>query len=118
MRFFIFILWQKIKNHLFYILTKFIYLKHFVLFSDDVKWCEGNFKRVNGIEIYNSGNDIEDLKHMAEYRYMIIANSSYSLFASLINDKECVIAPKHESWFGKGVNLKTSDLLPERFIQI
>jgi len=93
-------------------------LKHFVLFSDDVKWCEGNFKRVNGIEIYNSGNDIEDLKHMAEYRYMIIANSSYSLFASLINDKECVIAPKHESWFGKGVNLKTSDLLPERFIQI
>ena len=49
---------------------------------------------------------------------MIIANSSYSLFASLINDKECVIAPKHEKWFGKGVNLKTSDLLPERFIQI
>ena len=55
---------------------------------------------------------------MAEYKYMIIANSSYSLFASLINDKECVVAPSEDKWFGKGVNLATKDLMPERFIKI
>lgn len=106
-------------------------IKEFVVFSDDTEWCRTAFMYgmshcFPNSELYlnvsfllhNSGNDIEDLKHMSEYRYMIIANSSYSLFASLINEKEYVIAPKHESWFGKGVNLKTSDLLPERFIQI
>lgn len=90
---------------------------HFTVFSDDIEWCKSNLIS-SCIEYYQTSDAISDLKHMAEYRYMIIANSSYSLFASLINDKECVIAPKHEKWFGKGVNLKTSDLLPERFIQI
>ena len=86
----------------------------FVVFSDDIDWCKKTFK--GNVDFYNSGNDIEDLKHMAEYKYMIIANSSYSLFASLINDKECVIAPN--TWFGKDIKLETKDLLPDRFIQI
>ena len=87
----------------------------FVIFSDDIEWCK---KNIDGHEwqFYKTNDDIADLKHMAEYKYMIIANSSYSLFASLINEKECVIAPK--LWFGKDINLKTEDLLPERFIKI
>lgn len=88
----------------------------FVIFSDDIRWCKDNFG--SGYDFYNTGNDVEDLKHMADYKYMIIANSSYSLFASLINDKDCVIAPNHKSWFGESVKLKTEDLLPERFIQL
>jgi len=95
----------------------FIGCSEFVIFSDDIKWCKRNFTFYN-CEFHKTGNDIEDLKHMAEYKYMIIANSSYSLFSSLINDKECVIAPKHTSWFGKDIKLETKDLLPERFIQI
>ena len=87
----------------------------FVIFSDDIEWCK---KNIDGHEwqFYKTNDDIADLKHMAEYKYMIIANSSYSLFASLINEKECVIAPK--LWFGKDINLKTDDLLPERFIKL
>lgn len=91
----------------------------FTIFSDDIEWCKKQAFFFNNIfSFHNSGNDIEDLKEMAKYKYMIIANSSYSLFASLINEKEYVIAPKHESWFGKDIRLKTEDLLPERFIQI
>lgn len=89
----------------------------FVIFSDDIEWCKDNFIGY-GYQFYKTENECEDLKHMAEYKYMIIANSSYSLFASLINDKECVIAPSNERWFGNGVNLDTSDLMPERFIKI
>lgn len=90
-------------------------IKKFVFFSDDIEWCKNTFGAVM-TEYYKTNDDIADLKHMAEYKYMIIANSSYSLFASLINEKECVIAPK--LWFGKDIKLKTDDLLPERFIKI
>ena len=90
-------------------------INKFVIFSDDIDWCKKEFIGFD-YEFYKTENDIEDLKHMAEYKYMIIANSSYSLFASLINEKECVIAPK--LWFGKDIKLKTEDLLPERFIKI
>jgi len=96
--------------------TREMLVEKFVVFSDDLDWCKYQFGTL--VEYHNPGNDIEDLKHMAEYKYMIIANSSYSLFASLINDKECVIAPKHTSWFGKDIKLETKDLLPKRFIQI
>ena len=89
----------------------------FVIFSDDIDWCKNNFIG-SGYEFYNSGNDIEDLKYMSSFEYLIIANSSYSLFSSIINDKKCVISPNHNDWFGSKINLKTEDLLPERFIQI
>ena len=91
-------------------------INEFVVFSDDIEYCKSLFGA--SMEYYKTDNDIDDLKHMAEYKYMIIANSSYSLFASLINEKECVVAPSEDKWFGKGVNLETKDLMPERFIKI
>jgi len=106
-------------------------ITEFVIFSDDVEWCRTAF--MYGMSFCYPNSDLYlkvsfvlkdaldaviDLKHMAEYKYMIIANSSYSLFASLINDKECVVAPSEDKWFGKGVNLETKDLMPERFIKI
>jgi hypothetical protein len=89
----------------------------FVIFSDDIAWCKDNFIGY-GYKFEETEDAQLCLKYMAAYKYMIIANSSYSLFASLINDKECVISPKHTDWFGKDINLETKDLIPYRFIQI
>lgn len=88
---------------------------NFIVFSDDIEWCKQVFNG-NDVQFIQTADEVADLKYMSSFKYMIIANSSYSLFASLINEKELVIAPK--LWFGKDINLETKDLLPERFIKI
>ena len=71
----------------------------FIFFSDDIKWCEQQFG-VNHIYIDNQ-TDIEDLYLMSTCSSNIIANSSFSWWASYLNANENkkIIAPKY--WFGK-----------------
>jgi hypothetical protein len=73
--------------------------KKIVVFSDDIEWCKENFSKdfyfidINNVEI--------EFLLMSLFKNNIIANSTFSLWASFIspyNDK-LVIAPK--IWYGK-----------------
>lgn len=83
------------------------YLKHlynddieFFCFSDDIEWCKlafKNFKNIHFIE--NAKCDIHDFELMQLCNNNIIANSTFSWWAALLNrntDKR-VIAPK--AWY-------------------
>lgn len=73
--------------------------KKIVVFSDDIEWCKLNFsKDFYFIDI----NDIEiEFLLMTLFKNNIIANSSFSLWASFISpyDDKLIIAPK--TWYAE-----------------
>lgn len=94
----------------------------FIVFSDDIPWCKKNITQSKyGINIeYSQGNEYEDFYLMSRCRNSIIANSSYSLIAALLNKniKE-VVAPHYLKWFGRGNrHLNTIDVIPKEWKQI
>ena len=77
---------EKIEN----VLNEAIYF----VFSDDVDWCRENyvklgFEKVKNRMIFIDGNKADDayidMQLMASCKHMILANSSFSSFASLLN---------------------------------
>jgi len=72
--------------------------KHVVVFSDDIEWCklhlDNNFYFIdlNNVEI--------EFLLMSFFKHNIIANSTFSLWASFISpyDNKLIIAPKN--WYG------------------
>lgn len=93
-----------------------------LFFSDDIKWCREHFKDYTGTNKYNfvEGNeDIIDLFLMAKCNDNIIANSSFSYWAALLNKnpKKKVVAPAN--WFGEtGKHNNTKDLYKPEWIKI
>jgi hypothetical protein len=83
----------------------------FLIFSDDIDWCVDNLGTYNCVFV--SGNeDIIDLFLMSRCKHNIIANSSFSWWASYLNtnpDKR-VIAPTKDKWFGPKLNNSVDDL--------
>lgn len=79
-------------------------IKKLVIFSDDIEWCKTNFTK----EIYNYDNiyfvDINNVEIefliMCMFKNYIIANSTFSLWASFISpfDNKLIVAPKN--WYG------------------
>jgi Glycosyl transferase family 11 len=70
--------------------------RQFMIFSDDIPWCREHIEPLlPGMAIsYSEGlNDIEDLCAMASCEYHILANSSYSWWASYIGHSRLAIAP-------------------------
>lgn len=67
------------------------------LFSDDVKWCKQAFKNYNGVYIneISGGDDIIEFELMRNCKHFIIANSTYSWWASYLgaDEKSIKIAP-------------------------
>ena len=69
----------------------------YFIFSDDLIWCKNNFSKLGFEKIKNriifvNGNMGEkayiDMQLMANCKNMILANSSFSSFASLLNNNE------------------------------
>lgn len=94
----------------------------FKIYSDDIPWCRKFFTVP-----YFAGTDITfstekdpllDLYSMYNSIGFIIANSSYSLFAAILNGTDNVIAPAEERWYGKKAILDTLTLMPERWTKI
>lgn len=73
----------------------------YIIFSDDIEWCKENIKGENIIYM-KSTNDIIDFFIMAQCKDFIIANSSYSWWASYLSDNTTkrIIAPAKNKWFG------------------
>lgn len=64
---------------------------HFYIFSDDAEWVREEFSWLNEKTIVNinHGNDsFRDMQLMSLCRHNIIANSTFSTWASILNDNE------------------------------
>jgi hypothetical protein len=91
----------------------------FFIFSDDMTWCEENFKHVPDA-VFMKTPDLHsslDLFLMSHCRHNIIANSSYSWWSAWLNihEDKIVIAP--EKWFNS-TEMNARDVIPEKWIKI
>jgi hypothetical protein len=85
--------------------------KHFMVFSDDIKWCEENLVFLKNKTFISGNFDYEDLYLMSMCKHNIIANSSFSWWGAWLNQNpnKKVIAPK--IWFGNFYSsFNTNDL--------
>lgn len=76
----------------------------FYVFSDDIEWCKKElsiYENMIFVDINNEISSIHDMKLMANCKHNIIANSSFSWWASWLNQNrdKIIIAPK--SWNNK-----------------
>lgn len=87
----------------------------FLVFSDDPEWCKEKFKDNPDVQVMEKGNEIEDFNLLASCQDIIMANSSFSWWASYLNPNESkkIVAPKQ--WYSDGVQ-RTK--LPDNWIQI
>jgi hypothetical protein len=93
--------------------------KHFVFFSDDIKWCEENFKFVENKTFISNNTDYEDMYLMSMCKNNIIANSTFSWWGAWLNNNETkqVIAPL--KWFGTYYShFNTKDLYCDKWIKL
>lgn len=74
----------------------------FFVFSDDIPWCKENQVSLGFLPsdqvVFMEGNSVEnehyrDIQLMAECQHMIITNSTFSFFASLLNENKSYIKP-------------------------
>lgn len=81
-----------------------------IIFSDDIEWCKENMRGDN-VTYVNSGNDLLDFFMMRQCDRFIIANSSYSWWASFLSTglNKRIIAPTKERWFGERYNMNNVD---------
>lgn len=87
----------------------------FIIFSDDIEWCKQQDIFQKSEVIFSCGNNAYvDLCIMSMCKHNIIANSSYSWWASYLNTniEKKVVAPNR--WFGTNINV--SDLYLKNWI--
>ncbi len=93
--------------------------KHFLIFSDDIKWCEENFNFLKNKTFVLGNLDYEDLYLMSMCKNNIIANSSFSWWGAWLNkneNKQVIIPSK---WFGiSNSHLNTNDLYCNKWIKL
>lgn len=96
----------------------------FVVFSDDTPYCKEYFKRFDqyDFEFCEEMDAKKSMSLMASCNHSIITNSTFSLFASWLNDNcyKLVVSPHKESWFGEAYKdrLSAQDLVPDSYVQI
>lgn len=99
----------------------------FRVFSDDIAWCKEFFTSTKQefkdchFSFSNNTDEMADLYELYSCDGLIIANSSFSLFAAILSQRgiKTVISPHYTQWFGKAnSHLFTADMIPEEFIQL
>lgn len=90
---------------------------HFFIFSDDLAWCNENFKNLNFsftlVNTINKGrNSWKDMCLMSYCKHHIVANSSFSWWGAWLSNKSGLkIAPYN--WFNPAVaNFNIADIIP------
>ena len=94
---------------------------NWVIFSDDIDWCKKEFGINGDIEFHPAGDPVSDLFEMSRYEHQIIANSSYSYWAAMLNPNpdKIVICPHHTQYYGPAnAHLKTVDLYPPEWKEV
>lgn len=92
---------------------------HFLIFSDDIKWCEENFSFLKNKTFVSDNLDYEDLYLMSRCNNNILANSTFSWWGAWLNknkNKQVIIPSK---WFGvSNLHLNTNDLYCNKWIKL
>lgn len=87
-----------------------------------VKNLNKSFKHIEKVYIPGDENDyLRDFYNLCAAKNLIIANSSFSLMAGILNRNpdRIIIAPDKNQYFGIGnAHLDTRDIYPDDFIQI
>jgi hypothetical protein len=94
----------------------------FHVFSDNIPFCREFLKGRGIIEFHEtSSNPVLDLFEMSRYQHSIIANSSYSYWAAMLNPNpdKIVFCPHHQQYYGPAnKHLDTTTLYPPNWHQI
>jgi hypothetical protein len=92
--------------------------KNIVVFSDDIEWCKNNIKINDKIYFVDINNLCIELILMSFIKHNIIANSSFSWWASFISNykDKIVVAPK--KWFGTSGPIRWNDIYMPNWIVI
>jgi len=74
---------------------------YFFVFSDDIPWCEKNFKfpyEIYFVKHNQDSNSYKDMLLMSQCKNNIIANSTFSIWASWLNKNKnkIIITPKDD----------------------
>lgn len=106
-------------------------INNFSVFSDDIEWCKENitpvqfpdcnFRFISSDTGDSKKDAIMDLYYMSKHDHQIIANSTYSYWAALLNKNpyKMIVSPSTDNWFGEdNKDLDIKDLLPPDWIQI
>lgn len=101
------------------------------VFSDDIESAKKEIvwhgvRLVNPGEeskyiFHETGDPVSDLFEMSRYEHQIIANSSYSYWAAMLNPNpnKIVICPHHKQYYGPdNAHLKTVDLYPPEWKEV
>jgi hypothetical protein len=92
---------------------------HFLIFSDDIKWCKKNLSFIKNKTFIEGNTDYQDLYLMSMCKNNIIANSSFSWWGAWLNKNrhKKVVSPK--LWFGKkNKHLNTDDIHCKKWVVI
>jgi len=90
------------------------------LFTDDPEWCN-DILRLPGVYIVSPDPEpYVDLVAMSLCESMILANSTFSWWAAMlnVNPRARIYCPEASDWFGKSVRHDTRDLLPQHWIRV
>lgn len=96
-------------------ITQLVPHPNYFVFSDDAEWCEANLDFLPGFKMVSKDKGLsmqEELMAMSKCKHNIIANSSYSWWASWLNENpnKLVIAPQY--WYTKTKTQNVSLLEP------
>ena len=89
------------------------------VFSDDIEWCKSEFPQ--WFKYHQTGDPVDDLFYMSQFEHQIIANSSYSYWAAMLNPNpnKIVVCPHYTQYYGPGnAHLNTKELYPPSWRQI
>jgi hypothetical protein len=103
------------------ILTEDFHVNQICVFSDEPETAKEYFPYLPETSFIRSENPIDDIYRMCTAQYMIIANSSFSLMACILNQhrNKVVFSPHESQYFGHGnSHLGTSNMIPKFCIQI
>jgi len=90
-------------------------INNIYIFSDDLEWVREKFKwkyiNSKNIHYVKLKSDIDELSLMNKFKTIVIANSSFSWWASYVgSENKKIYAP--QNWFNNGCHLNTKDLRP------
>lgn len=90
----------------------------FMVFSDDIPWCQEAFAGLPYTFAYSIGRDErEDLELMSGCAHQICSNSTYAWWGYWLNQNPDKIGIMPKVWFGPGnSHLETKDIYPEKAI--
>ena len=84
------------------------------VFTDDIKWCKENLEYYN--YTYPQYNDVNEMIFMSKFKYIIIANSTFSWWSAYLSEDSIIYSPT--SWFIENCTLNTKDLRPSSWVLI